>query len=521
MSDLVRERSVALADFSGGLNNYWDPGSIADNEVPFLINMDFSPNGALISRPAIYDSGIPAPVNGQYTDILGYFTPANGSRYLIATSDAKTWSYDIEAVSPSWVEVWAFKATGYVQYNDEAVFCKATTGGRRWTVAGGGTDITTMPALDGLMIFRDRFFGWGVANTVNQTKLYFSDTITLAVPLGVYNWNADSVFNIGRGDGQRISYVLADYSKLIIFKSNSTYSLTYSGLVEEGVISLIQQGIGAENHDCVANYQNGYVVLHDQTLYKFMNDSYSPLNAQKVIFNTDEAAGPWKKTFAVSVVGERAIIWFSGKIYVLNLETGTWSIWESSAFPAIFKQRERLNDEVLENEVAYAISGSMTSGKWKIYFMENKSTTSGGSETFQCVLRTKIYDFLTPAEWKRLYWWGIDVSAVGEVRTSMYVVGLERYYSWDYMETYDWDFLEASFNWDRPGSGDPSISTAREITDFEPRRTFLKLEQGLRFRRLYFEVYLNCDGTPATAPAQIFSITPLVGIKAKMTNGAS
>ena len=519
MSDLVRERSVALADFSGGLNNYWDPGSIADNEVPFLINMDFSPNGALISRPAIYDSGIPAPVNGQYTDILGYFTPANGSRYLIATSDAKTWSYDIEAVSPSWVEVWAFKATGYVQYNDEAVFCKATTGGRRWTVAGGGTNITTMPALDGLMIFRDRFFGWGVANTVNQTKLYFSDTITLAVPLGVYNWNADSVFNIGRGDGQRISYVLADYSKLIIFKSNSTYSLTYSGLVEEGVISLIQQGIGAENHDCVANYQNGYVVLHDQTLYKFMNDSYSPLNAQKVIFNT--AAGSWKKTFAVSVVGERAIVWFNGEIYVLNLETGTWSIWESSAFPAIFKQRERLNDEVLENEVAYAISGSMTSGKWKIYFMENKSTTSGGSETFQCVLRTKIYDFLTPAEWKRLYWWGIDVSAVGEVRTSMYVVGLERQYSWDYMETYDWDFLQASFNWDRPGSGDPSISTVRNINDFEPRRTFLKLEQGVRFRRVYFEVYLNCDGTPATAPAQMFSITPLVGIKAKMTNGTS
>jgi hypothetical protein len=30
---------------------------------------------------------------------------------------------------------------------------------------------------------------------------------------------------------------------------------------------------------------------------------------------------------------------------------------------------------------------------------------------------------------------------------------------------------------------------------------------------------LNCDGTPATAPAQIFSITPMVGIKAKMTNG--
>jgi hypothetical protein len=98
------------------------------------------------------------------------------------------------------------------------------------------------------------------------------------------------------------------------------------------------------------------------------------------------------------------------------------------------------------------------------------------------------------------------------------MVSLDRSYSWDYMEAYDWEALE-DFTWDRPGTGDPSIRTFRTIDDFEPRRTFLKLEQGLRFRRLYFEVYLNCDGTPATAPAQIFSITPMVGIKAKMTNG--
>jgi hypothetical protein len=518
LSELVRERSVALSDFSGGLNNYWDPGSIADNEVPFLLNMDFSPNGALISRPPIYDSGIAAPVSGQYTDLLGYYLPANGSRYLVASSDEKTWTIDIENPVATWVEVWAYKATGFVQYSDEAVFCKETVGGRRWTVAGGGVDVATMPALDGLMIFRDRFFGWGVADSVNQTKLYFSDIITLAEPAGVYTWNADSVFNIGRGDGQRISHVLADYSKLVIFKSKSTYSLTYSALVEEGVISLIQQGIGAENPDCVANYQNGYVVLHDQILYKFMNDAYSPLNAQKVVFDTDEEAGPWEKTFAVSVFGERAIVWFSGKVYVLNLETGTWSIWESDTAAAIFKQRDRLNDEVLENEVGYAISGSTDPAKWKIYFIENKPSTTNGSEEFQCVLKTKIYDFLTPAEYKRLYWWGVDVAAVGEIKTNVFMVLLERLYSWDYMEAYDWDTLEG-FTWDRPGTGDPSIRTIRNIDDFEPRRSFIKLEQGLRFRRLYFEVYLNCDGTPATAPAQIFSITPMVGIKAKMTNG--
>ena len=520
MSDLVRERSVPLTDFSGGLNNYWDPSSIADNEVPYLLNMDFSPNGALISRPSIYDSELPVPVNGEYTDILGYYLPANGSRYMVATSDSKTWTLDLEDPEAAWVEVWAFKATAFTQYNDEAVFCKATTGGRRWTLAGGGVNITTMPALDGLMVFRDRFFGWGVADTINQTKLYFSDIITIAEPSGVYTWNADSVFNVGRGDGQRISSVIADYSKLIIFKSGSTYSLTYSALVEEGVISLIQQGIGAENPDCVANYQNGYVVLHDQTLYKFMNDTYSSLNEQKIAFDIFDETVSWKKNFAVSVFGDRAIVWLSGMTYVLNLETGTWSLWSSSTNVAIFKQRTRLADEVLEHEIAYATSADMASAKWKIYKMVNTSMHSGGAEAFNCVMRTKIYDFQTPAEWKRLYWWAIDLAASGEVRASAFVVGLSGSVTYDLMERYTWDEL-LEYTWDRPGQEDTPTDTVETINAPRPVRTLLKLDYGLRFRRIYFEVYLTCDGTSATTPAQIFSITPMIGVKAKMTNGVN
>ena len=517
MSDLIRERSITLADFSGGLNNYWDASSIADNEVPYLINMDFSPNGALVSRPPIFDSGIAAPVEDEYIDLLGFYFPAGGGRYLLVTSDAKTWAIDTDDPEAEWIEVWNQKASGFTQYNDEAVFCKKTSGGSRWTVEDGSTAISTMPALDGIMVFRDRFFGWGVAGTANQTKLYFSDIISLAEPEGVWNWNVDSVFNVGRGDGQRIASVIADYSKLIIFKSNSTYALSYSALVEEGVISLIQNGIGAENPDCVASYQNGYVVLHDQTLYKFMNDSYYPLNAQKVVFNIPDDETVWEKNFAVSVFGDRAIVWFSGSTYVLNLDTGTWSIWDSVHKTAIYKQRTRLADEVLGTEVCYAVSGSPDTEKWKIYFMENKSSSILGSETFDCVMRTKIYDMLTPAEWKRLYWWAVDMIANGEVRATAFNVNLEGYTTYDLMENYTWDELEL-YSWDRPGGGDTPTITEAQIVGARPARTLLKLDQSLRFRRIYFEVYLTCDGTPTTAPAQIFSITPMVGTKAKMTN---
>ena len=61
MSDLVRERSAVLKNFSGGLNNFWDPSAIADTEVPFLQNLEFSPTGALSSRPSIFDTGATFP----------------------------------------------------------------------------------------------------------------------------------------------------------------------------------------------------------------------------------------------------------------------------------------------------------------------------------------------------------------------------------------------------------------------------------------------------------------------------
>ena len=524
MSDLIRERSATLADFSGGLNNYWDESSIADNEVPYLRNMDFSPNGALVSRPPIIDSGIASPVANQYVDILGFYTPANGAKYIVATTNAKTWVKNLTTAG-SWVEIWAYKASYFVQYNDEIVLSKTSVGGNRWTLAGGSVAIPTMPALDGLAVFRDRFFGWGVANTANQTKLYFSDIITIAQPSGVYTWNVDSVFNVGRGDGQRITFVIPDYSKIIIFKSASTYTLTYSALVEEGIISLIQQGIGAENTNCVAVYQNGYVVLHDQILYKYQNDSFSPLNAQKVSFKGEEifpGATPtaWVKDYAVSVFGDRAIVWFNGVSYVLNLLTGTWSIWESTySFAAIFKQRARLADETLQYEVAYATSGSPTTAKWRIYQIDNLQVSPSGSEQFECYLRTKTYDFNTPTEWKRLYWWAVDLMATGQITAQAQVVGLsEEGSQWQAMEEYTWDTLGT---WDIPANDNPPVISERAMTAATPRRALLKLDKGMRFRRIFFEVYLDCDGTSATAPAQIFSLTPMIGEKAKMTKGVN
>jgi len=306
-TSIARTREISLKDFSGGLNNYWDPSSISDNEVSSLINMDFSTTGALQSRPPIADSSFGVPVSGQYIDILGYYMTSAGVRYIVATTDAKTWVFN--TVTPAWTEIWAYKATGYVQYAEEVVLSKASTGGTRWNPTTGSTAISTMPALDGLLVYRDRMFGWGPLGTSTQTTFYYSNVITLADATGVYTWDTtNNVAVVGRGDGQAITMMIADTDKIIIFKSASTYIFTYlaSGIAASGQIDLFQAGIGAENKESVAAYRNGYVVLHDQTLYQLQNNGFIPLNSQKVVFSTKSASPAYKKNFALSVFADRA-----------------------------------------------------------------------------------------------------------------------------------------------------------------------------------------------------------------------
>jgi hypothetical protein len=442
-----------------------------------------------------------------------------GVRYIVATTDSKTWVFN--TVSPAWTQIWAFPATGYVQYAGEIVLSKTSTGGTRWNPTTGSTAISGMPALNGLMIFRERMFGWGSGSNT-ETLMYWSNVNNNTDLTLVYTWStSDNVIPIGYGDGQAITAMIADTDKIIIFKSASTYIFTYlnSGIQTSYQLDLFQAGIGAENKECVAAYQNGYVVLHDQTLYKLQNNGFIPLNSQKVVFSTKSATPAYKKNFALSVFGDRALVWFSGNLYVLNLITGTWSQWESTTNLAFIKQMPPISTEILTNEIGYGITASGTSSNWKIYKIVN--TSVGLNESFTCKLKTKIYDFDTPVEWKRLFWWAADIAAAGTITAKAYVVALSgTNTTWDTLDLTTWNELDTR-TWDRLTDADAVITTTRTISADIPQRALLKLENALRFRRIYFEVYLNCDGTSATAPAQIFTLTPMIGIKAKMTQGVS
>jgi len=554
MSNIIRQRSSTLQQFTGGLNNYWDQSSIADNELADITNFEFTTNGSLMSRPPIYPekngSGVTirTPVATQPVDILGTYIRSDGVRFLVAVTNAKTWIYNVTAFT--WTEIAAFKATDCTQYLNKIVLSSATAGQGGYWEGGTFTNTPTMPALGGIELFQTRFFGYGVQGTATANIIYWTNVST-AGPSGestsVWKWTDDAsnymYVEIGGGDGQWITAIAQGYNDIVIFRNRSTYRYSYGDVPEEGTMQAMQQDIGAESRRSVVKFENAHFVLSGGILYKYQNWLYYPLNAQKVTFEKY----PFDRRFehAVSIVGRRAIIWHNGSMYAYNLDTETWSQWESIHKVAYFITVPRRSEESAES-LYYGISGATTASvagatDFTLYRIEDANVSFVGSESMKCYMQTKIYDFSAPVEWKRLYMWTADVATALPMKAVAYPVALTTKApevtwdelsldyigepgasTWDQLSLDDVGDLEYG-TWDNLKETNGQIGTL--VDDLpetsKPLRIEVKLNQSLRFRRIYFELYLDCDGSASTSPVQVFSITPMIGAKAKVQKEAN
>lgn len=552
MSSIIRERSVTLQNFVGGLNNYWDQSSIADNELAGLINFEVTTNGALTSRPPIWfeqssGSNVYTPVANEPVDVIGTYVEAGGTRYLVAVTDDKSWVYNVE--TKTWTQIATFRATDCTQFTNKVVLSSATAGQGGFWEAGTFTNTPTMPALGGIELFQNRFFGFGIQGTNTANTVYWSDITTAGVEdesNSIWDWqDATGYFyvEIGAGDGQWITAMAQGYNDLVIFRNKSTYRYSYGELPEEGQMQVMQQDIGAETARCVVKFENAHFVLYGKTLYKYQNWLYYPLNSERVNFEEQTSFNP-RFEHAVSVVGRRCIVWHSGRVYSYNLDTSTWSEWDADSRVGYFVTIPRQNED--ENEEMYfGISGdsdvitTLNATDYALFRIRDRVSAGSGAEEMNCSLRTKIYDFATPVEWKRLYFWSADIATARKVRASVIPVAqTERPVSvtWDDLSQdgqydngyFSYDELSQDSladdifsTWDVPKTPGSIDSVIEDFPLGELVRIETKLDQSLRFRRIYFELYLTCDGTTTTSPVQVFSIIPMVGVKKKISKGAN
>ena len=74
------------------------------------------------------------------------------------------------------------------------------------------------------------------------------------------------------------------------------------------------------------------------------------------------------------------------------------------------------------------------------------------------------------------------------------------------MATQTWDQLNAG-SWDNPLIAPVAYTDTIVFPTLTPQEIVVKLRQGFRFLRAYYELFLTTDGTSRTAPARIYSIT--------------
>jgi hypothetical protein len=549
----IRSRSADLQKFTGGLNNYWDQSSIADNELADIVNFEFALNGALSSRPPIYTEKnggavIVTPVAGQPIDIIGTYVTASGTRYLVVVTTAKTWLYNI--ATKTYTQIATFKASDCAQYDNKILLCCTTQAGGYWE-NGTFTSTPTMPNLGGLQLFQNRFFGYGVQGTSTANTVYWSDITTFG-PAGeltsIWSWK-DATNNyfyveIGTGDGQWITAMILGYNDIVIFRNRSTYRYSYGDTPDLGNMQAMQQDIGAENKWSVVKFENAHFVLSSGILYKYQNWLFYPLNAQRVKMTSSDDPTNHRIQHAISIIGRRCLVWHNGMLYSYNLDTDTWSRWETQSDICYFVQAPRMSEDINETSF-YGVSGAIDitgtgvteHSLWRI---EDQPVSATGSESFNCRMQTKIYDMDTPVEWKRLYFWSADVQSANPIKAVAYPVAIPEaapVVTWDEVskdysaeaEFFSWDDLSKDGSsdvvygtWDSPKTASGGVSSVVALVSTgKPQRTEVKLNQSLRFRRIYFELYLDCDGTASTSPVQVFSIIPMIGAKAKIAKGAN
>lgn len=502
-------QDLRLGPFVGGLNTASDPSAIKDNELSICENFDIDQDGALISRPPII-SLLDGPVASQTVDILGYFVDAAGTNYLIGSTDNAVYYMG----SGVWVQITTgFRCRAMVQYLNKAWLIAepgSASNGGSWVpttfgAVGTFTTIATMPkGMAGAMYKERLFVAAGTLSTTNESRLTFSNIADPAT------WTGSDFVDINPGDGQELVDIFVVGSNMYLFKGDSTYVYSYDASPTKGVVNNLSKTVGVSDTGCVVQYENYLMVYHEDFVYELINGVYQKLN-YKVDFIPDFSSGAnYFKATSLSLIGDRLMVRHFDKIYVFNLKTRTWSTWNSLMQPSKWVTEPRASNALT---IRRYVSGDARLNTVTTYTIQDGYDGSA-IETMTCTATTRVFDFDSPGQFKKLYWWGIDCISTGIVTSTATPVIYTFNITWAQLAAYTWGEM-AMFTWGQPGNAVPVVNDSADTAGSLARK-FLKFLKALRFRSMYFTVFMETTGTSATAPVKLFTINPVIGLKQRV-----
>jgi hypothetical protein len=323
--------------------------------------------------------------------------------------------------------------------------------------------------------------------------------------------DGNDFFDVSPGDGQSITAIVSGADEVFIFRNRSTYYFKYSvDINTESSLQQIDANVGADNQHCVVKYEFSYLVLSNGKFYRFVSYLYYPLNEQNKLELRPKQLSGYDLSSSVSVLGRRAIIWYSGQVYTVSLELGTWATWTSVHQPAYFKLAPRVVGDV-SSDVAYGITG-VTGGSYGIYRIK-ETLNASDSEEMTHTMQTRAYDLNEPGSWKRMYYWTVDIYTQNDiVGTATPIQAISSVPSWDSLAAYTWDQLAAG-TWDLPAEANSDVITTVPYLGANPYRVSASFQKDMRFRRCAFKVSTTSNGTSGEGPVRISTITLHAALK--------
>lgn len=505
---------IQVGPFIGGLNTFSDATAIADNELTVCENFELDLDGSLKSRPPIENLGINFPLGATgNVDFLGNFFTSTGVSYLIA-SDGLSSTYYFNGTA--WVLITnTMAAAGFVQFDDKA-WLTAPVGsanpGGYWTVAGGFVADTNMPKGECIVTFKDRLWiAEGKDSTVNGTRLYRSRT--LADPS---LWQSTNDFvDIGSGDGQNIVQLAVYFNTLIIFRTESTYGLQYTSDPAAAVVSLIIPKVGLNSKDSLAQFETYIYFMYENKAYEFINNRAAQINVKVPFFSTTTTN--IYLPYAVSEFNQRILFTYFDKVFVYNLRTRSWTIWKSQTYGSLGQFFTRSNNDdksiVLGHKNVAVPAGSPRVAP----LLQITDEYTNVTETMDCIIQTKNFNYQASSVYKRLFWWGLDATFKGTVIGTAVPITQSFTVNWQTLFNNEtWNSM-LQYTWGSPQSGSPPVNTTVTESAVTFRRIFTKFLKSLRFRQIYFRVKFTTNGASDQAPVRLFSLMTYVNPKQTVT----
>jgi hypothetical protein len=418
------DQGFAIGPFSGGLNKLENPRVIGDDQLAICQNMDIGRSGELSIRPGLrlIRSNISAnPITAVGSALLAN----NTSRMYVRDAVTNTlYSADGSAISDgvsayTALTVNAGNSEKVVQYANSAwIIPKGTSavGVQQNLLTNTSTTVPSMPRGTSALVFKDRLFIFGpvdLTNTATQ-RIYYSAATDFT------NFPASNFFDINPGDGEGTTAAIASNDTLVFFKRHSTWALFYDSDPGLGTLRKINAEIGATGPRSVTAFENVLYLIDERTVYRIQNLLFTDIgknislrterNALTFGINTtDHAVNFGPKIMFVIYTGTSGMPY---EYYVYNTEVDAWTQYVFNQNPSIFIPVVAVTG--FRDYIATAV-GSSNLLIISPFRNDNASFGDYPGAVTAVMVQTKRYSAGTTSRYKRLFWWGMEVSSNGSL----------------------------------------------------------------------------------------------------------